>query len=60
MAQLGEKCIRVEDFTVSLAIMALLRGIKDKYFKKSFSKSWPKTMADLQLWIEKYINLEET
>lgn len=59
MALFNEKYIRVEDLIVSLAIMTTLRGTRDEYFKSSLSKSQLKTMSDLRLLVEKYINFEE-
>lgn len=49
MTQFNEDSIGVKDLIVSLAIMALLRGTKDEYFKRSLSKSRPKTMVELRL-----------
>lgn len=59
MAWYNKKSIKVENLIVSLTIMALFRGIRDGYFKKSFSKSQLKTILELSLQVEKYINSEE-
>lgn len=39
--------------------MALLRGIRDGNFKRSLSKSSPKTITELSLPVENYINFKE-
>lgn len=59
MARFNEECVEVEDLTVSSVIMALLRGTKDEYFKRSLTKSGPKAMVDLRLQVEKYMNSKE-
>lgn len=48
IAQFNEKCIGIEDLTVSSAIIALLRGTRDEYFKRFLSKNKPKIMTELR------------
>lgn len=56
MTQFNKECIGINDLIISLAIMALLRETRDKYFKRSLLKNRSKTMTELRLKVEKYIN----
>lgn len=45
----NKECIRVEDLIVFSVIMALLKGTRNRHFKRSLSKSRPKTLTELRL-----------
>lgn len=46
--------------TIYLTIITWLKEIRDKYFKRSLSKNRLKTITELTLRVEKYINFKES
>lgn len=49
MAHFNTKSIKVPNLTILSIVMALLKGLKDKHFKQSFSKRSLKTIIELRL-----------
>lgn len=47
------------DFIVLAVVTALFKGLKDEHYKLFLSKNSCKTMANLSLWVEKYINTKD-
>lgn len=56
MARFNKKYIGISNLIISLTVIALLKGTKNKYFKEYLSKNEPKTMTKLGLRVEKYID----
>lgn len=50
----------MSDLEVPSTVTALFKGLKDEHFKMSLSKNAFKTIAELRLLAEKYINAKET
>lgn len=59
MTRFNKEYVGIFDLTVSLAITTLLKGMKDEHFKWSFLKNRPKTITELRLQVEKYVNSGE-
>lgn len=59
IVRFNEQLVGVLYLIIPLITTALFKGLNDEHFKISLSKNAPKTMMELRLQTEKYINAKK-